>query len=113
MTSIIAACVVWIWTVGATDVTYSVYADGRLVAVTTTPQATICQGDFPYNLLFDVWVVSEDINGRRGPIGVPATAKYIYTTDLDGDGITGMADFGLFIQGFEKCNDGRKVIPCS
>lgn len=113
MTSIIATCVLWVWTAGATDVTFHVYADGRRVATTTIPEATVCQNGYPYNLIFDVWVMSEDVNGRRSPVGVPASAQYIRTTDLDGNGITGLSDFGLFNKGFAKCNDGRKMIPCS
>ena len=113
MTNLIATCVVWMWVAGATDVSFEFYADGYLVATTTTPQVTLCQEDTPFYMLYDVWVVGVDYNGRRSLTSTPATARWIYNTDFDGNGITGISDFGRFGPWFGTCNDGRKIIPCS
>ena len=113
MTNIIAACVVWIWAAGSTNTLFEFYANGVLVEVTSVPQAVLCQEDIPFYHAFDVWVIAVDANGRRSPIGVPGLARWINNTDFDGDGITGVLDFGRFGPWYGSCNDGRKIIPCS
>jgi hypothetical protein len=86
-------------------------------------EASVCFSDLDSHT---VSVQAFDIDGTPGPmsdgsdavqmeVNPPLYVKVVspvVQADLDGNGVVGMSDFGIWGSFFQKCHDGVDEVPC-
>jgi hypothetical protein len=86
-------------------------------------QASVCLSDLEPHV---VSVQAFDEAGEPGPMSDGSSEVQMQITppfyvaelapvvqaDMDGDGVVGMSDFGIWGAQYSKCHDGRAEVPC-
>ena len=125
MLEVILICVTYAWTASTGPVDhYVVYVDGEMYATAlpvTEPTAEVCTyGEDPHTVTVQAFSATGDASIKSGPsepyafpLPEPRVPLPPYVrADLDGDGVVGFTDFGLFGQFFGICHDDMEVVPC-
>ncbi len=103
---------------------YELWLDGAYYASlfsVSSPNVEVCVND---DLPHAITIKAFDVAGNMTDVDDPSLPRIIHAdrirnplpinvkADLDGDGIAGFTDFGLFIQGFGSCNKDLREVPC-